>query len=114
MLLGLQLAGVAEVPLKVTVLAPCVAPNPTPVMVIGVPATPEIADRLLINGAVDGLVAGRISTALKLYGSLVGAVSEIVTAEPPWATAVSSCWTQNVSPGVGQVKGKAAVQGCTS
>src|SRR5215471_14534638 len=42
----LQLVGVAAVPLKVTVLVPCVLPNPVPLMVTDVPTGPEVGDRL--------------------------------------------------------------------
>jgi len=47
-LVSLQLVGVANVPLKVTVLDPCVAPKPTPVIVTGVPGKPLAGDRLAI------------------------------------------------------------------
>ena len=46
-----QLFGVAGVPLKVTVLVPCVAPKVVPVIVTTVPAAPESGDRLVITGA---------------------------------------------------------------
>ena len=42
--------GVADVPLNVTVLVPCVLPNAVPVMVIGVVTTPSVLDRLAIAG----------------------------------------------------------------
>src|SRR6266567_2706373 len=51
MLVAFQLAGVASVPLKVTVLVPWVDPKFVPVIVIGVPTVPEVADRLLMVGA---------------------------------------------------------------
>jgi hypothetical protein len=41
MLVELQLVGVANVPLKLTVLVPCIAPKPVPVIVIGVPTAPD-------------------------------------------------------------------------
>jgi hypothetical protein len=41
MLVLLQLVGVAVVPLKVTVLLPCVAPKYDPVIVTDVPTGPE-------------------------------------------------------------------------
>src|SRR5882762_1462350 len=47
-LVSLQLVGVANVPLNVTVLDPCVAPKPTPVIVTGVPGKPLAGDRLAI------------------------------------------------------------------
>src|SRR5262249_2818822 len=45
-----QLVGVAEVPLNVTVLEPCVVPNPVPVIVTDVPTTPLVGDRLVMTG----------------------------------------------------------------
>ena len=41
MLVGLQLVGVATVPLNVTMLAPCMAPKLAPEIVTGVPTVPE-------------------------------------------------------------------------
>jgi hypothetical protein len=41
MLVALQAVGGARVPLKVTVLVPCVAPKFVPVMVMGEPTAPE-------------------------------------------------------------------------
>src|SRR5947209_7267321 len=52
MLVGLQLETVAVVPLKVTVLVPCVAPKLEPVMVMAVPTVPVVWLRLVIAGAV--------------------------------------------------------------
>ncbi len=46
----LQLVGVAAVPLKVTVLVPWLDPKFVPVIVTEVPTTPEVGDRLLIDG----------------------------------------------------------------
>ncbi len=51
-LLLLQLVGLAAVPLKVTVLVPCVAPKLVPVIVTDVPIGPEVGDKLVIAGAV--------------------------------------------------------------
>jgi len=53
----LQLVGVAEVPLKLTVLAPCVAPKFVPVIVTDVPTGPDVGDRLLIIGGTAKLIA---------------------------------------------------------
>ena len=53
MLVALQLVTVAVVPLKVTVLVPCVAPKFVPVIVTAVPTGPEVADRLAMIGVVD-------------------------------------------------------------
>ena len=51
MLLALQILGVAATPLKVTVLVPCVAPNPVPLMVTEVPTAPELGVMPVICGA---------------------------------------------------------------
>ena len=50
MLVALQLVGVAAVPLKVTVLVPCVAPKFVPVMVTGAATAPAFGLRLVIFG----------------------------------------------------------------
>jgi hypothetical protein len=50
MLVALQLVGVAAVPLKVTVLVPCVAPKFVPVIVTGVATGPELGLRLVMVG----------------------------------------------------------------
>ena len=52
MLVALQLVGVATVPLKVIVLAPCVAPKFIPVTVTEVPTAPELGLRLVMLGVV--------------------------------------------------------------
>ena len=51
MLVPLQLVGVATVPLKLTVLVPCIAPKFAPVIVTEVPTRPDVGDRLAILGA---------------------------------------------------------------
>src|SRR6266480_4022116 len=48
MLVSLQLATGAVVPLSVIVLLPCVAPNPVPAIATSDPTTPEIGDKLVI------------------------------------------------------------------
>ncbi len=63
MLVLLQLVGVAEIPPKVTVLVPCVVPNPVPAIVTDVPIGPEAGVKLVIVGATAG---GFTSTRLKL------------------------------------------------
>jgi len=45
-----QLVGVAVVPLKVTVLVPCVVPKVVPLIVTDVPTGPEVVDRLVMCG----------------------------------------------------------------
>ena len=51
MLLAPQLVGVADVPLNVIVLLPCVEPKLLPAMVTEVPTDPELGDRLVMVGA---------------------------------------------------------------
>jgi hypothetical protein len=51
MLVALQLAGVAAIPLNFTVLVPCVAPKFVPLIVTGVPTNPAVGFRLVILGA---------------------------------------------------------------
>jgi hypothetical protein len=50
MLVAIQLVGVAAIPLKVIVLAPCVAPKLEPVMVTKVPTGPAVGFRLVTFG----------------------------------------------------------------
>lgn len=50
MLVAVHAVGVADVPLNVTVLEPWGLPNPVPVIVIEVPATPFVGERLDIAG----------------------------------------------------------------
>ena len=57
MLVALQLVGVAAVPLKVTVLLPCVEVKFVPVMVIEVPARPEVGLMVVMLGAIAKLTA---------------------------------------------------------
>ena len=63
MLVLLQLVGVAEIPPKVTVLVPCVVPNPVPAIVTEVPIGPDAGVRLAMVGATAG---GFTSTRLRL------------------------------------------------
>src|SRR5438552_5752913 len=48
MLVALQLVGVAAVPLNVTEVVPCVAPKLAPLIVTGVPRTPDVGLRLVM------------------------------------------------------------------
>lgn len=52
MLVALQLVGVANVPLKSTVLVPCVAPKLAPVIVTEVPTEPEAGLSPVMLGGV--------------------------------------------------------------
>ena len=54
MLVAAHVAGVAVVPLNVTVLVPCAAPKLDPVIVTDVPAGPVVGDTLVMPGAVAG------------------------------------------------------------
>jgi hypothetical protein len=53
---GLQFVGAAVVPLKLTVLVPCVEPKLLPVIVTELPTGPAVGERLVIEGAVDATV----------------------------------------------------------
>jgi hypothetical protein len=57
MLVAPQLVGVAPIPLKVTLLVPWVAPKFAPVIVTGVPSTPDVGFRLVMLGATVVAVA---------------------------------------------------------
>lgn len=52
MLVGLQLVGVAAVPLNVIVLVPCDAPKFAPATIIEVPTIPEFGVRLVMLGGM--------------------------------------------------------------
>ena len=52
-----------SIPLKVTVLVPCVEPKFFPVIVTDVPTTPDAGERLVMEGALGAFVR---PTALKL------------------------------------------------
>ena len=62
MLVELQLVGTATIPLKVTMLEPCVAPKLVPVIVTEVPIDPEVGDRLVMLGA--GVVTVKLTPVL--------------------------------------------------
>jgi hypothetical protein len=53
---GLQPVAVTAVPLKVTVLAPCVVPKFVPPIVTDAPTGPELGDKLVTLGPVPGTV----------------------------------------------------------
>ena len=54
MLVALQLVGVANVPLNVTVLLPWVVPKFVPVIVTDVPTTPDVGFKFVMLGAGGG------------------------------------------------------------
>src|SRR5947207_2832365 len=61
-LVALQLAGVAAVPLKRTVLLPCVAPKFEPAMVTTVPGAPDGGSTLVMAGGGDGGIARKTTS----------------------------------------------------
>src|SRR5205807_601008 len=56
MLVLLQLLGVAAVPLKVTVLVPCVVPKFDPLIVTEMPTAPDVGDNVLITGKTVNVI----------------------------------------------------------
>jgi hypothetical protein len=60
---ALQLVGVAFVPLKRTVLVPCVAPKFPPLIVTAVPTLPLVGDRLVILGPVVTMPTSKKTSA---------------------------------------------------
>jgi hypothetical protein len=64
MLVALQLVGDAAVPLKVTVLVPCVAPKFVPVIVTLAPINPDAGFRLVMAGAAGELLTLTVTAAL--------------------------------------------------
>src|SRR5882672_7819529 len=69
MLVALQLVGVHAVPLRVSVLVPCVAPKFAPVIATDVPSTPDVGFKLVILGgelphALPGLKAAKVTPQL--------------------------------------------------
>lgn len=61
MLVALQLVTDAVLPLNLTVLLPCVVPNPVPVIVTEAPTAPEVGLKLVIEGAAMASRAPRKS-----------------------------------------------------
>jgi hypothetical protein len=59
----LQLVGVATIPLKATMLAPCVAPKFVPVIAPDAPVGPEAGDRPTMYGADAAGVAVKLTAA---------------------------------------------------
>ena len=62
MLEALQLVGVANTPLKLTVLLPCVVPKFVPLMVTDVPTGPELGERFVMLGS--GTPVGVVTVAV--------------------------------------------------
>src|SRR5712664_666700 len=83
MLVAFQFAGVALVPLNVTVLAPCVEPKFVPVMVTAVPTTPEVGFRLVMFGA------GVLTVKLALLLAIPPTVTTTLAVAAPLGTATA-------------------------
>jgi hypothetical protein len=64
MLVADQLVGIADVPLKFTLLVPCVEPRLDPVIVTAVPTAPLVGDRLVRLGAAVVLVTVNVRPLL--------------------------------------------------
>jgi hypothetical protein len=73
MLVALQLVGVAAIPLNVTVLVPCVPPKSAPMIVTGVPMTPDVGLKLVTVGA---LVSEVVNVRSLLTAALLAASVE--------------------------------------
>src|SRR6266480_2862330 len=86
MLVSLQLATGAVVPLSVIVLLPCVAPNPVPAIATSDPTTPEIGDKLVIL---------RVSMTVKLMPLLETPLSFTTTF--PVVAPLGTCTTMLVA-----------------
>lgn len=85
MLDALQLVGVAEVPLNVTVLVPWEAPKFVPEIVTDVPTTPEVGFKFEIEGPVPPPPLAALKAAIAaphLSETLKEAVTEAVPAAP--------------------------------
>jgi hypothetical protein len=63
-LVALQLAGVAEIPLKVTALVPCAVPKFVPVMVTAAPTRPDVGLKLVMLGTDAVLFTFTVTAAL--------------------------------------------------
>src|SRR6266478_4234489 len=88
MLVALQLVGVAAVPLKVTVLVPCVAPKFAPAIVTDVPTGPDVGFRLVMLGA--GVVTVKFTVLL--------ATPPTLTTTPPEVAPVGTGTVMLVAP----------------
>ena len=84
MLVPLQLVGVAAVPLKLTVLLPCVEPKFAPVIVTEVPGTPDVGERLLMLGATPwaGPTPAGLNAAMSAIQALAGDNVHVAAVRP--------------------------------
>src|SRR5260370_111522 len=78
MLVALQLVGVAVVPLKVTVLVPCVAPKFAPAIITDVPTGPDVGFRLVMLGA--GVVTVKFTVLLATLPTVTTTPPEVAPA----------------------------------
>jgi hypothetical protein len=86
MLFALQLVGVVEIPLNVTVLVPCADPKFVPAIVIDAPTAPDVGDKLVMLGVgrtvkLTPLLATPPTVTTTL--PVVAAAGTIVTIELP-------------------------------
>jgi len=83
MLVGLQLVTVAAVWLRSTVLAPCIAPKPEPLIVKEDPIGPELGDKAIISGFG--------TTTPRVVDPQIDPVHALTVVEP-FATQVATPW----------------------
>src|SRR5260370_24405496 len=99
MLVAFQFAGVALVPLNVTVLVPCVEPKFVPVMVTAVPTTPDVGFRLVMFGAV--VLTATVASMLAIPPTHTTALPGVALAGT--ATAILVAFHSTVVPVAGSV-----------
>jgi hypothetical protein len=103
MLVTLQELGVADVPLKVTVLVPCVAPNVVPLIVMEVPTGPSGGERVLIFGVTvkftplleipfTATTTGPVAAADGTGATMLPALHEVGVAATPLNLSVLVPW----------------------
>src|SRR6266403_798550 len=88
MLVALQLVGVPDIPLKVTVLVPCVVPKFVPAMVTDVPTAPDVGFKLVTLGAEE--------VTVKLTPLLMSSAEP-----PPLGALVTTTFPGAAPPGTG-------------
>jgi len=88
MLVALQLVGVPDIPLKVTVLVPCVVPKFVPAMVTDVPTAPDVGFKLVTLGAEE--------VTVKLTPLLMSSAEP-----PPLGALVTTTFPVAAPPGTG-------------
>ncbi len=78
MLVAPQLVGVAAVPLKVTVLVPCVAPKFAPLIVTDAPTNPDVGVKLVMLGPGVALFTLTVTTVLVAVFPAVSAATAAI------------------------------------